>query len=90
MPKFVVEREIPEIGHISSVEFKEIAQGSRAVLNQMGTSIQWVQSFVTANKIYCIYIAENAEQILEHAQKGGFPANQINKIELMIDPTSAE
>lgn len=90
MPKFVVEREIPEIGKISSVEFKEIAQASRAVLDQMGTSIQWVESFVTGNKIYCIYIAENEQQILDHAEKGGFPANQINKIELVIDPTSAE
>lgn len=90
MPKFVVEREIPQIGQKSSADFKAIAQASRAVLDEMGTSIQWVESFVTGDKIYCIYIAENEQQIMDHAEKGGFPANQINKIELVIDPTTAE
>jgi hypothetical protein len=90
MPKFVVEREIPGIGEASPQDLKEISQKSREVLNEMGTSIQWVESYVTGNKIYCVYIAENAQQILDHAEKGGFPANQVNLIENTINPTTAE
>ncbi|PLX91294.1 MAG: DUF4242 domain-containing protein [Desulfuromonas sp.] len=90
MPKFVVEREIPGIGEASPQDLKEISQKSREVLNEMGTSIQWVESYVTGNKIYCVYIAENAQQILDHAEKGGFPANQVNLIETTINPTTAE
>lgn len=90
MPKFVVEREIPSIGQVSAEELQAISQKSCAVLKEMGPSIQWVESFVTADKIYCVYIAPSADEILQHAEKGGFPANQINKIVTMIDPTTAE
>lgn len=90
MPKFVVEREIPSIGQVSTEELQAISQKSCAVLKEMGPSIQWVESFVTADKIYCVYIAPSADEILQHAEKGGFPANQINKIVTMIDPTTAE
>lgn len=90
MPKFVVEREIPSIGQVSAEELQEISKKSCAILKEMGSSIQWVESFVTADKIYCVYIAPSADEILQHAEKGGFPANQINKIVTMIDPTTAE
>lgn len=90
MPKFVVEREIPTIGQVSAAELQAISQKSCAILKEMGPSIQWVESFVTADKIYCVYIAPSADEIRIHAEKGGFPANQINKIETMIDPTTAE
>ncbi|WP_316348182.1 DUF4242 domain-containing protein [Desulfuromonas acetoxidans] len=90
MPKFVVEREIPSIGQVSAEELQAIARKSREVLNAMGTSIQWVESYVTGEKIYCVYIAENEQQILDHAAQGGFPANRICQIETMIDPTTAE
>ncbi len=90
MPKYVIEREIPEVGKLSAEELQGISQTSCAVLQEMGPQIQWVESFVTDDKIYCIYSALNEEQVLEHAQKGGFPANRISEVKSMIDPTTAE
>ncbi len=90
MPKYVIEREIPGAGKLSSQELQAISQKSCAVLNQLGPQIQWVQSYVTENKIYCVYIAPSEEAIREHAQKGGFPANRISQVSSVIDPTTAE
>jgi hypothetical protein len=90
MPKYVIEREIPEAGKLSAEELQSISQKSCGVLLEMGPKIQWVQSFVTDDKIYCLYIAPNKEALLEHAQKGGFPANSISEIRSVIDPTTAE
>lgn len=90
MPKYVIEREIPGAGKLSPSELKAISQKSCGVLNAMGPQIQWVQSYVTENKIYCVYIAPSEEAVREHAQKGNFPANSISEIKSVIDPTSAE
>lgn len=90
MPKFVIEREIPGAGNLSPQELQAISQTSCGVLQQMGPSIQWLHSYVTADKIYCVYIAPNEEMIREHAQQGGFPANRISEIKSVIDPTTAE
>ncbi|WP_028579583.1 DUF4242 domain-containing protein [Desulfogranum japonicum] len=90
MPKFVIEREIPGAGELSSQELKAIAQKSCGILQEMGPQIQWVQSYVTDDKIYCVYIAPNEDTLLEHARQGGFPANKISKVSSMIDPTTAE
>ena len=90
MPKFVIEREIPGAGKLSSAEMKSISQKSCGVLSSMGPQIQWVQSYVTENKIYCVYIAPSEDAVREHAQKGGFPANTISEIKMVIDPTTAE
>lgn len=90
MPKYVIEREIPNAGKISAADLQAISQKSCSVLQGLGPQIQWVQSYVTADKIYCIYIAPNKEMIREHAVKGGFPANSVAEVVTMIDPTSAE
>lgn len=90
MPKYVIEREIPEAGKLSAEQLQAISQKSCGVLNQMGPQIQWVQSYVTDDKIYCVYIAPNEEMVREHAKQGGFPANRISEIKQMIDPTTAE
>ncbi len=90
MPKYVIEREIPGAGNISAQDMQAISQKSCSVLNELGPQIQWVQSYVTDDKIYCIYIAPNKEMVLEHAQKGGFPANSVSEVKRMIDPTTAE
>lgn len=90
MPKFMIEREIPGAGQISAEDLKAISQKSREVLNELGPDIQWVESFVTDNKIYCVYVAPNEEMVVEHAQKGGFPANSVSVVRRMIDPTTAE
>lgn len=90
MPKFVIERELPGAGNLSDQELQGISQTSCAVLNELGPEIQWVQSYVTADKIYCVYIAPSEEEILEHARKGGFPANSIAQVTRVIDPTTAE
>ncbi len=90
MPKFVIEREIPGAGDISAADIKAISQKSCAVLQELGPQIQWVQSYVTENKIYCVYIAPNKEMVLEHARKGGFPANSVEEVKRIIDPTTAE
>jgi len=90
MPKFVIEREIPGAGNFSKEELQGASQKSCDVLRQMGPQIQWIQSYVTGDKLYCIYIAPNAEMIQEHARQGGFPANKISEIKSIIDPTTAE
>lgn len=89
MPKFVIERDIPEAGKLSPDQLQAISQKSCGVLRDMGPQIQWVHSYVTDDKIYCIYRAESADQIREHALKGGFPANSIAPVRSMIDPTTA-
>ncbi len=90
MPKFVIEREIPGAGNLSKDQLHAISQTSCSVLNSMGPSIQWVHSYVTDDKIYCIYNASNEEQVREHAKKGGFPANSVARVSSIIDPTTAE
>ena len=90
MPKYVIEREIPGAGKLSAPELQAISQKSCGVLNQMGPQIQWVQSYVTDDKITCVYIAPNEEMVREHARQGGFPANRVSVISSVIDPTTAE
>ena len=90
MPKFIIEREIPGAGKLSPEELHGVAQKSCRVLNKMGPSIQWVESYVTGDKIYCVYIAQNEEQIRVHASEGGFPANRISQVVAHIDPTTSE
>ncbi len=90
MPKFVIEREIPGVGKLSAQELQAISQKSCSVLNQLGPQIQWVHSYVTGDKIYCVYIAPNEEMVREHAKQGGFPANLISEVKSVIDPTTAE
>ncbi len=90
MPKFLIEREVPGAGNLSTDELKAISQKSCGVLEQMGPQIQWLESFVTGDKIYCVYIASNEEMVRQHAQRGGFPANRIVEVKSVIDPTTAE
>jgi hypothetical protein len=90
MPKYIIERELPGAGGLSAEELQAVSQKSCGVLKQMGPQIQWVESYVTDDKIYCVYIAPNEEMIREHATQGGFPANRISEIKTMIDPTTAE
>ena len=90
MPKYVIEREISGAGKLSAQELQGISRKSVGVLNEMGPQIQWVQSYVTDDKLYCVYIAPNEEMVREHAQKGGFPANRISEVKSVIDPTTAE
>jgi hypothetical protein len=90
MPKYVIEREIPGAGNLTGEQVLAISQKSCSVLNNLGPKIQWLHSYVTADKIYCIYIAPNEEMVREHARQGGFPANRISEVKRMIDPTSAE
>ena len=90
MQKYVIERELPGAGRLSASELQAIAQKSRDVLRSMGTKIQWVQSYVADEKVYCVYFAQSEADIRQHAQAGGFPANRICRIKTMIDPTSAE
>ncbi len=90
MPKYIIEREIPGAGKLSRSELQSISQKSCSVLKQLAPAVQWVQSYVTGDKIYCVYIAPNESAVREHAKQGGFPANKICKIEGIIDPTTAE
>ena len=90
MPKYLIEREIPNAAALSPAELKAISQKSCGVLQQLGPSIQWVQSYVTEDKITCIYIAPNADMIREHARLGGFPADRVLEVATIIDPTTAE
>ena len=90
MPKYVIERDLPGAGNLSPVELQGISQTSCGVLQQMGSGIQWLHSYVTGDKVYCIYIAPNEEMIREHAQRGGFPANRVSELKSIIDPTTAE
>ena len=90
MPKYVIEREMPGAGELTSEQLHEISQKSCSVLNQLGPQIQWVESYVTDDKIYCVYIAPSEEMVREHASRGGFPANRVSKVKTIIDPTTAE
>ena len=90
MPRYVIEREIPGAGKLSPQELQAISQKSCSVLDQLGPRIQWVQSFVTGDKIYCVYIAPDEEMVREHARQGGFPANSVAEVKSIIDPTTAE
>jgi len=90
MPKFVIEREIPNAGKLSKAELQGISQKSCGVLSSMGPQIQWVQSYVTDDKIYCVYIAPNEEAVRQHAKQGGFPANRVSQVRTVIDPTTSE
>ena len=90
MPKFVIEREIPGAGKLSATELQGISQHSCSVLKELGPQVQWVESYVTDNKIYCVYIAPSEDLVLKHAQMGGFPANSVSEVRTIIDPTTAE
>ena len=90
MPKYVIERDIPGSGNVTREQVLAISQKSCSVLNNLGPKIQWLHSYVTADKIYCVYIAPSEEMVREHAKQGGFPANRISEVRLVIDPTSAE
>ncbi|HEX6185805.1 MAG TPA: DUF4242 domain-containing protein [Pyrinomonadaceae bacterium] len=90
MPKFLIEREIPGAGDLSAQDLQAISQKSCGVLREMGPQIQWVESYVTGDKVYCVYIAPDEAAVREHATRGGFPANRVSEIKRMIDPTTAE
>ncbi len=90
MPKFVIEREVPGAGKLSPAELKKISQKSCGVLSSLGPSVQWIQSFVTADRLYCIYHATDESLVRRHAELGGFPANKISRVTAVIDPATAE
>jgi len=90
MPKYVIERELPGAGKLSEDQLHAISQKSCGVLNDLGPQIQWIESYVTDDKIYCIYRAPNEDMVREHARQGGFPANRVSEIRTVIDPTTAE
>lgn len=89
MPKYVIERNIPGAGNLTPQDLQAISQKSCGILNQLGPQIQWVQSYVTGDKVYCVYIAPDEEIIREHAAQGGFPADSISEVKAVIDPTTA-
>ena len=90
MPKYIIEREIPGAGNLTAEDLQGISQKSCSILKSMGPQIQWVESFVTDDKVYCTYIAPNKDEIKKHAEEGGFPANKISEIKSVIDPTTSE
>jgi hypothetical protein len=90
MPKYVIEREIPSVGNLGKDELRNISQKSCSVIKEIGSGIEWIESFVTNDKIYCVYNADNIDLIKEHAQKGGFPANKIEEVKNVISPATAE
>jgi hypothetical protein len=90
MPKYIIERDIPGAGQLTQAELQGISQKSCGVLRDMGPRIQWLQSYVTGDKVYCIYIADSEQAIREHAEQGGFPANRIEQITTIIDPTTGD
>jgi hypothetical protein len=90
MPKYVIERDFPGAGRLSPAELQAISQKSCGVLKEMGLQIQWVHSYVTADKIYCVYIAPSEQAVREHAERGGFSADRITEVKSIIDPTTAE
>ncbi|MGZ8191251.1 MAG: DUF4242 domain-containing protein [Methylococcaceae bacterium] len=90
MPKYIIEREIPGAGALTAQDLQGISQKSCGVLSNMGPKIQWLESYVTDDKIYCVYIAPDAATVREHAQQGGFPANRVSEVKTIIDPTTAE
>ena len=90
MPQYLIERDLPGAGKLTRGELKAISQKSCSVLDQLGPQIQWVHSYVTDDRIYCIYKAPNEEMVRDHARRGGFPANRVSEVQTMIDPTTAE
>ena len=90
MPKYIIERDIPKVGSLTAIDLQSISQKSCEVLSNMGPRVQWLESFVTDDKVYCIYIAPNEAAVREHAEQGEFPANRISSIKSVIDPTTAE
>ena len=90
MPKYVIEREVPGVGELSPEELRAIAEKSCGVLRDLGPQIQWIESYVTDDKIYCLYIAPNEETVRKHAEQGGFPANRVSEVRAVIDPTTAD
>ena len=90
MPKYVIEREMPGAGQLSAEELRGASQNSCGILQELGPQIQWVQSYVTDDKIYCVYIAQNENLVRQHAQQAGFPANRVSEVKTIIDPTTAE
>jgi hypothetical protein len=90
MPKYVIERDVPGIGNATQEEVQALSQKSCSVLNKLGPTIQWLHSYVTADKIYCVYLAPNEKMVREHAEQGGFPANHVSEVKSVIDPTTAE
>ncbi|NDK37773.1 DUF4242 domain-containing protein [Pseudoxanthomonas gei] len=90
MPRYVIERDIPGAGQLSAAELKAISQKSCSVLQGMGPQIQWQQSYVTGDKVYCVYIAPDEAAVREHARQGGFPANRVSEVTTIIDPVTAE
>jgi hypothetical protein len=90
MPKYIIEREIPGAGSLTAQDLQGISQKSCSILGNMGPKIQWLESYVTDDKVYCVYIAPDEASIKEHAEKGGFPANRISRVNTIIDPTTAE
>ena len=89
MPKYIIEREIPGAGSLSALELQGISQKSCSILHQMGPQIQWLESYVTDDKVYCVYIAPDEKSVREHAKKGEFPANRVSEVKTIIDPTTA-
>ena len=90
MPKYVIEREIPNVGDLTQEQMLGVAQKSCSVLKNLGPQVQWLESYVTQDKIYCVYIAPNEAMVREHAKQGGFPANRVSEVKRIIDPTTAE
>lgn len=90
MPKYIIEREVAGAGKLTPEDLQDISQTSCSVLRKLGSEIQWIESYVTEDKIYCIYIAPNEDLVLEHAKQGGFPANRVSEVKRIIDPTTAE
>ena len=90
MPKYVIEREIPGLGEASAEDLRAVAQKSNAVLAELAPQVQWVQSYATQDKMYCIYVADDAESVREHARRGGFPADSVAAVAAVVDPTTAE
>ena len=90
MPKYVIEREIPGLGDASAEDLRAVAQKSYAVLAELAPQVQWVQSYATQDKMYCIYVADDAESVREHARRGGFPADSVAAVAAVVDPTTAE
>jgi hypothetical protein len=90
MPKYVIERELPGAGNMTSEQLQGVAQKSCSVLRELGPQVQWLHSYVTGDKIYCVYIAPNEDLVREHAKRGGFPANRVSEVKEIIDPVTAE
>jgi hypothetical protein len=90
MPKFVIEREIPGLGSSTPEELRAVSQKSNAVLAELAPNVQWLQSYVTDDKMYCVYVADDADSVREHARRGGFPADKVNRVATIVDPTTGE